>query len=375
MDAFRARSRRLTGSRTRTQGGRVPRIALPLTAVVCSAALAGGCSGSGSGPADSPSQSSGTTRQAAPASGDQLQADYQKVIKDVLPSVVQIQASSELGSGIVYDDKGHIVTNAHVVGNEKKFKVTTSNSETELTATLVYAYPAQDLAVIKLDKVPERLRAARFADSPKVEVGQITLAMGSPLGLSSSVTEGIVSATGRTVSEVREGGGTGATIGNMVQTSAAINPGNSGGALVGLDGKVIGIPTLAAVDPGISGGAAPGIGFAIPSSMVTTVADQVIKNGRVTDSGRAALGITGRTVLGSSYRPDGVAVVDVVDGGAAQKAGIRSGDVITAFGGAGITTMTSLAEELAPHKPGDKVSVTYTRNGAEKTVEVTLGEI
>ncbi|MCX5436872.1 S1C family serine protease [Streptomyces sp. NBC_00063] len=377
MDAFRARSRRLTGSRTRTQGSRVPRIALPLTAVVCSAALAGGCSGSGSGsgPADSPSQTSGTTRQAALASGDQLQADYQKVIKDVLPSVVQIQASSDLGSGIVYDDKGHIVTNAHVVGNEKQFKVTTSNSETELTATLVYAYPAQDLAVIKLDKVPERLRAARFADSPKVEVGQITLAMGSPLGLSSSVTEGIVSATGRTVSEVREGGGTGATIGNMVQTSAAINPGNSGGALVGLDGQVIGIPTLAAVDPGISGGAAPGIGFAIPSSMVTTVADQVIKNGRVTDSGRAALGITGRTVLGSSYRPDGVAVVDVDDGGAAQKAGIRSGDVITEFGGTGITSMTSLAEELAPHKPGDKVSVTYTRNGAEKTVEVTLGEI
>ncbi|WP_406319714.1 S1C family serine protease [Streptomyces sp. NBC_00118] len=348
-----------------------------MTAVACSAALAGGCSGSGSGsgPADSPSQTSGTTRQAALASGDQLQADYQKVIKDVLPSVVQIQASSDLGSGIVYDDKGHIVTNAHVVGNEKKFKVTTSNSETELTATLVYAYPAQDLAVIKLDKVPERLRAARFADSPKVEVGQITLAMGSPLGLSSSVTEGIVSATGRTVSEVREGGGTGATIGNMVQTSAAINPGNSGGALVGLDGQVIGIPTLAAVDPGISGGAAPGIGFAIPSSMVTTVADQVIKNGRVTDSGRAALGITGRTVLGSSYRPDGVAVVDVDDGGAAQKAGIRSGDVITEFGGTGITSMTSLAEELAPHKPGDKVSVTYTRNGAEKTVEVTLGEI
>ncbi|MFH8730286.1 MULTISPECIES: S1C family serine protease [unclassified Streptomyces] len=347
-----------------------------MTAVVCSLVLVGGCSGDdSSGPSDPSTKPSATTEQAAPASGNALQADYQKVIKDVLPSVVQIQASSEQGSGIVYDDKGHVVTNAHVVGNEKTFKVTTSNSETELTATLVYAYPEQDLAVIKLDKVAEGLKPARFADSSKVEVGQITLAMGSPLGLSSSVTQGIVSATGRTVSENREAGGTGATIGNMVQTSAAINPGNSGGALVNLDGQVVGIPTLAATDPNMRGGAAPGIGFAIPSSMVTTVADQVIKKGKVTDSGRAALGITGRTVLGSSYQPDGVAVVDVDDGGAAQKAGIQSGDVITQFGDTDVNTMVSLAEELAARKPGDKVSVAYLRNGAAQTAEVTLGEM
>ncbi|MER7201249.1 signal protein PDZ [Streptomyces sp. CB01635] len=383
MDPFRARSRArsLSGSRTRarpTRSGRarVLRLALPLTAVVCSLALVGGCSGDDSaGPSDPSTKPSATTEQAALASGNALQADYQKVIKDVLPSVVQIQASSEQGSGIVYDDKGHVVTNAHVVGDEKTFKVTTSNSETELTATLVYAYPEQDLAVIKLDKVAEGLKPARFADSSKVEVGQITLAMGSPLGLSSSVTQGIVSATGRTVSENREAGGTGATIGNMVQTSAAINPGNSGGALVNLDGQVVGIPTLAATDPNMSGGAAPGIGFAIPSSMVSTVADQVIKKGKVTDSGRAALGITGRTVLGSSYQPDGVAVVDVDDGGAAQKAGIQSGDVITQVGDTDVNTMVSLAEELAADKPGDKVSVAYLRNGAAMTAEVTLGEM
>jgi S1-C subfamily serine protease len=383
MDPFRARSRArsLSGSRTRTRAtrsgrARVLRLALPLTAVVCSVALVGGCSGSDSpGPSDASAKPSGTTKQAAPASGNDLQGDYQKVIKDVLPSVVQIQAASDLGSGIVYDDKGHIVTNAHVVGDGKTFKVTTSNSETELTATLVYAYPEQDLAVVKLDKVPEGLKPARFADSSKVEVGQITLAMGSPLGLSSSVTQGIVSATGRTVSENREDGGTGATIGNMVQTSAAINPGNSGGALVNLDGQVVGIPTLAATDPNMGGGAAPGIGFAIPSSLVTTVAGQVVKKGKVTDSGRAALGITGRTVLGSSYQPDGVAVVDVNDGGAAQKAGIQSGDIITQINGTHVTTMVALAEQLAALKPGDKVSVAYTRNGAENTVEVTLGEI
>ncbi|MFC5783942.1 MULTISPECIES: trypsin-like peptidase domain-containing protein [Streptomyces] len=381
MDVFRARPRSLTGSRTRTRAtrsrrARVVRFALPLTAVVCSVALAGGCSGSdSSGPSGPSTKPSGTTEQAAAVSGNALQADYQKVIRDVLPSVVQIQGSSEQGSGIVYDDKGHIVTNAHVVGNEKTFKVTTSNSEIELTATLVYAYPDQDLAVIKLDKVPEGLKPAKFANSSKVEVGQITLAMGSPLGLSSSVTQGIVSATGRTVSENPAGGGTGATIGNMVQTSAAINPGNSGGALVNLDGQVVGIPTLAATDPNMGGGAAPGIGFAIPSSMVTTVAGQVVKTGKVTDSGRAALGITGRTVLGSSYQPDGVAVVDVNDGGAAQKAGIQSGDIITRINGTDVSTMVALAEQLASLKPGDKVSVAYTRNGAENTVEVTLGEI
>jgi S1-C subfamily serine protease len=383
MDAFRARSRArsLSGSRTRTRAtrsgrGRVPRFALPLTAVVCSVALAGGCSGSdSSGPSGPSTKPSGTTEQAAAVSGNALQADYQKVIRDVLPSVVQIQGSAEQGSGIVYDDKGHIVTNAHVVGNEKTFKVTTSNSEIELTATLVYAYPDQDLAVIKLDKMPEGLKPAKFANSSKVEVGQITLAMGSPLGLSSSVTQGIVSATGRTVTENPAGGGTGATIGNMVQTSAAINPGNSGGALVNLDGQVVGIPTLAATDPNMGGGAAPGIGFAIPSSLVTTVAGQVVKKGKVTDSGRAALGITSRTVLGSSYQPDGVAVVDVNDGGAAQKAGIQSGDIITQINGTDVPTMVALAEQLAALKPGDKVSVAYTRNGAENTVEVTLGEI
>jgi S1-C subfamily serine protease len=155
-------------------------------------------------------------------------------------------------------------------------------------------------------------------------VGRIVLAMGSPLGLSSSVTQGIVSATGRTVSESGDEGGTGATIATMVQTSAAINPGSSGGALVNLDGQVIGIPTLAAVDPTFGDSAAPGTGFAIPASMVRTVADQIIRDGKVTDSGRAALGITGRTVVKAGFRAAGVAVAVVEDGDA--------GDVITKLG-------------------------------------------
>ncbi|WAL95072.1 S1C family serine protease [Streptomyces sp. Je 1-369] len=346
----------------------------PAASVACVAALAalvlvGGCSSSGS------SDSGRSTTQAAPAAASDLQDDYQKVIKDVLPSVVQIDASEGLGSGVVYDDKGHIVTNAHVVGKEKRFKVTTATGEQALTADLVASYPEQDLAVIKLSDVPDGLKAAEFGDSTKAEVGQIVLAMGSPLGLSSSVTQGIVSATGRTVSEGRSGGGTGATIANMVQTSAAINPGNSGGALVDLDGKVIGIPTLAASDPQMGDSAAPGIGFAIPSSMVKTVADQIVRSGKVTDSGRAALGITGRTVLGDDYRPAGVAVVEAPEGGPAAKAGLAAGDIITRLGDDGISTINSLSEALASDKPGQKTKVTYVRDGDEKTADVTLGEI
>jgi putative serine protease PepD len=349
------------------------RLLAAAAALCCCLSLVSGCSGSGDGDG-STARTEQAGQAAVPMAADDLQDDYQKVIKDVLPSVVQIQAGNDLGSGVVYDDQGHIVTNAHVVGNEKTFQVSTAGSEDTLTARLVYSYPEQDLAVIKLAKVPAGLKAAAFADSSKAEVGQIVLAMGSPLGLSSSVTQGIVSATGRTVTEGRAGGGTGATIGNMLQTSAAINPGNSGGALVNLDGQVVGIPTLAATDPDLGGSAAPGIGFAIPSSMVKTVAGQIIKHGKVTDSGRAALNITGRTVVNADYQAAGVAVVEVKSGGAADKAGIEPGDIITRLGDTDVTTITSLAEALAAEKPGDRTSVTYTRNGSEKKTDVTLGE-
>ncbi|MFJ3584034.1 S1C family serine protease [Streptomyces sp. NPDC090127] len=348
---------------------RARRLLLPLTAGACAVALAGGCS---SGDAQRPESS---TQAAAPVSPNDLQDDYRSVIKDVLPSVVQIDAGASLGSGVVYDGDGHIVTNAHVVGEEKTFRVTAATGKEPMAAKLVATYPEQDLAVVRLDSVPEGLKPATFGDSATVDMGHIVLAMGSPLGLSGSVTQGIVSATGRTVSEGRTGGGTGATIGNMVQTSAAINPGNSGGALVNLDGQVIGIPTLAATDPEIGGGAAPGIGFAIPASMVRTVADQIIKDGKVTDSGRAALNITGRTVLDDAYEPAGVAVVEAPANGAAGKAGIRPGDVIVRIGDAAVTTITTLQEALASMKPGDRVSVGYERGGTEAKAEATLGEI
>ncbi|MGW4897798.1 S1C family serine protease [Kitasatospora sp. NPDC004240] len=316
-----------------------------------------------------------TAAATQPGGPNQLQDAYQRVIGDVLPSVVQITTGGGLGSGIVYDDKGDIVTNAHVVGTATTFTVTLANSTRALDATLVASYPDSDLAVIRLSSPPGGLKPVKFADSGKVQLGQITLAMGSPLGLSSSVTQGIVSATGRTVTEPEGGGSPGATIGNMVQTSAAINPGNSGGALVNLDGQVIGINTLAATDPEGSGGAAPGIGFAIPAATVTSIADQLIKDGKVTNTGRAALGITARTYLDAQYRPAGAVVISATAGGPAASAGLQSGDVITKIGDTPVDSLISLTTALAPLAPGDKVTVTYTRDGQSRTAEVTLGTL
>ncbi|MEV4923708.1 S1C family serine protease [Streptomyces roseoverticillatus] len=350
------------------------RVALLVTAVVCAAALTAGCSTTSPRPSQkAPPAASGAPT--VPGSAGDLQAAYEKVVKDVLPSVVQITAGDSLGSGVVYDDKGNIVTNAHVVGSAQTFKVTLATGGGAVGARLVSSYPDQDLAVVRLDDVPKTLKPATLGDSTKVEVGQIVLAMGNPLGLSSSVTQGIVSAVGRTVSEGRAGGGTGATIANMVQTSAAINPGNSGGALVNLAGQVIGIPTLAATDPELGQGAAPGIGFAIPAATVRTIAGQIVRNGRVTDSGRAALGITARTIVGPDFTPAGVEVVSVNQNGPADRAGLRAGDVITRVGKSDITTMQSLSEALAGLKPGDRTEVSYNRNGDTRATIVTLGEI
>ncbi|MFC5663532.1 S1C family serine protease [Kitasatospora misakiensis] len=351
-------------------------------AVLTALAVAGCSSGSSSSSSSSsvvsssPSSAGGSASSSAgPGGSNQLQADYQKVIKNVLPSVVQITTASDLGSGIVYDDKGDIVTNAHVVGTATTFTVTLAGSTKPLDATLVAAYPDSDLAVIKLSNPPSALRPAAFGDSTKVELGQITLAMGSPLGLASSVTQGIVSATGRTVTEPRGGGSPGAVIGNMVQTSAAINPGNSGGALVNLDGQVIGINTLAATEPEANGAAAPGIGFAIPASTVTSIADQLIKDGKVTNSGRAALGITARNYFDQNFRPAGAVVVAVVAGGPADAAGIRPEDVITKIGDTPVDSLNSLTSALASLAPGSKATVTYSRGGTSASADVTLGTL
>jgi putative serine protease PepD len=304
-----------------------------------------------------------------------LEDAYERVIKQVLPSIVQINTKVGLGSGIVYDSAGHIITNAHVVGQATTMNVTLATGSATRNATLVKTFGGGDLAVIKVDD-PSGLTPAKFGDSSKLRVGQFVLAMGNPLGLSSSVTDGIVSALGRTVSEPENPGSPGATISGAIQTSAAINPGNSGGALVDLSGQVIGIPTLAATDPDLGGGAAPGIGFAIPSNTVTDIATQIIRDGKVTNSHRAALGIRGSTVIGADGQPTGAGVAKVDRGSAAEKAGIKAGDVIISVNGQQTSSMSALAEVLTALKPGQQAKVELVRtNGSTVTVTVTLGTL
>ncbi len=304
-----------------------------------------------------------------------MQSQYENVVKAVLPSVVQISTDSGEGSGVVYDNQGDIVTNAHVVAGAKSLKVTPASGGKQLDASLVGSFITDDLAVVKV--TGSNLPPATFGDSTKLQVGQIVMAMGNPLGLSGSVSQGIVSALGRTITTQREGSFPGATTTDSIQTTAAINPGNSGGALADLGGRVVGIPSSAASDPQI-GGAAVGIGFAIPSGIVSNIAPQLIKNGKVTNSGRAALGVTVRnTVDLQTGEPNGVDVVSVTKGGAAEKAGIVAGDVITAVNGTAVRTQSELSEVLAGFKPGQAVKVTYKQpnNGGSKTVDVTLGEL
>ncbi|MFC4531654.1 S1C family serine protease [Sphaerisporangium dianthi] len=300
---------------------------------------------------------------------------YERVIAQVLPSIVQINTSGGLGSGIVYDTQGHIVTNAHVVGKSKTFEVTLATGGKPRKADLVSSYPLGDLAVIR---VTDRtgLTPATFGDSNRLKVGQMVLAMGNPLGLSGSVTNGIISALGRTVTEPQGEGSPGATITNAIQTSASINPGNSGGALTNLRGEVIGVPTLAAINPDLGGGAAPGIGFAIPSSTAKDVAEQIIRHGKVTNTRRAALGVRVNTVVDSEGRPVGVGVAQVDPGGGAAKAGIKPGDVISSVDGKPTPTAAALSEVLAGLKPGTRTNVEiHHPNGKTATVTVTLGTL
>ncbi len=226
------------------------------------AALAAGC-----GSAASTGDRISTVRVASGDEASSLQQRFVSIVKAVSPEVVQIRTPVALGSGVVFDTRGDVVTNAHVVGNATRFVVTLASGDGH-PATLLGTDAAMDLAVIRI--AGARPRPATFANSAHVEVGDLTLAIGNPLGLRSSVTEGIVSAVGRSVPETDS-----VTLSSVIQTSAAINPGNSGGALVDLSGHVIGIPTLAALDPEM-GGEAPGIGFAIDSSTVRRTAIRLV---------------------------------------------------------------------------------------------------
>jgi S1-C subfamily serine protease len=325
-----------------------------LLAAVLATGLLFACGLGASSPASSASAAS------TPGS---LQSDYVKLVKDVGPSVVMVETPTGLGSGVIYDAQGDIVTNNHVVAGAQTILVVTSSGH-QYPATLVGTFAPDDLAVVRIQA--SGLHPATFANSSNLQVGDIVMAIGNPLGLQSSVTEGIVSAFRIAMPE-----GNGVTLPSVIQTTAAINPGNSGGALVNLNEQVVGTPTLAATDPQLGGGAAPGIGFAIPSNTVTLIANQLIQTGTVANSGRAALGAQVANTGGH-----GALVSTVVSGGPAAQAGIKSGDIITAIGGQSVTGLQAVADALITLKPGQQVTVNLTHgDGTTATVTVTLGEL
>jgi putative serine protease PepD len=330
-------------------------------AVVAGTIVAAVSLGSGSSSNSAPKTSQARLRPAAAALA--FQSAITAVVHELSPSVVQIQSPSGLGSGVVFDSNGDIVTNNHVVGSSNHGPFTVTAGAHSYDASLVGRFPPDDLAVVRVSGA--HLTPAAFANSGSLDVGDFALAIGNPLGLRSSVTDGIVSAFRQGVSE-----GNGVALPLMIQTSAAINPGNSGGALADLQGRVIGIPTLAATDPELGGSAAPGIGFAIPSNLVKDIATQIIRFGHVVDSHRAYLGVE----IGDT-NGQGVLVQSVTKGGPAAKAGLVSSDVITAVNGHRTPTIDDLTSVVSELKPGTTVSLAIvTQHGAHKTLHLTLGE-
>jgi putative serine protease PepD len=333
------------------------RLVVPLlAALVAGAAVAGVSLATSSGSSSSDASSTTTSVQSG---GLALQNSYVNVVHAVSPSVVLIEDQVGLGSGIVFDSAGDIVTNHHVVAGAKSFMVTTSAGK-RYPAKLVGSFAPDDLAVVKITGAG--LKPATFANSSKLRVGDLAIAIGNPLGLQSSVTNGIVSAFRQATPESST-----VTLPSVIQTSAAINPGNSGGALVDIEGRVIGIPTLGANDPEI-GGSAPGIGFALPSNLVTDIAGQIVKYGKVVNSHRAYLGIR----VGDTT--NGVYVGSVTAGGPAAKAGIHVGDVIVSVGGKTTSSTAVLSAVLAELTPGHSVPVVMrSQDGTKTTVQLTLG--
>jgi S1-C subfamily serine protease len=345
-------------------------------AIVAAAAIGGSGVAVGAAtaaPAASTAVTTSTPATHLPADGGGARAGYADVVRQVLPSVVLISTGEGLGSGVVLDRSGNIVTNAHVAGNASEFKVQVPGDAAPRSARLVGSYPPDDLAVIRVDD-PSGLRPATFGDSAKAQAGDVVLAVGNPLGLSGSVTSGIISATGRVVAEPASDGQAGATLPDAIQTSAPINPGNSGGALVTTAGAVIGIPTLTAAGSQ-SGTQVQGIGFAIPSNLARDIAKQLVTAGKVTNSHRAAIGAQVGTVTGQDGTPAGTGIVTVTGGGPADRAGLRAGDVITAADATPTPDTQALAGVLAAAHPGGQLTLAVTRGPQELTVNLTLGEL
>ena len=307
----------------------------------------------------------------SPAQNGTVSAAAAKIEPSLVTIAVQSGGSGGIGSGVVLDKDGHILTNNHVIAAAAQGgEITvTFHSGATATAKIIGTSESNDLAVIKVDGVSD-LNPATFAKSSELTVGQTVVAAGAPLGLSESVTSGIVSNTAR---PVRSGNNNDAVY-LAVQTDAAINPGNSGGPLVDLNGAVVGInSSIASTSSGADGGQPGniGIGFAIPSDVVARVAGELITTGKSTN---AALGVTLAGSDSELSTATGVSLQQVVSGGAAEKAGLRAGDVLTKINDFHTTTPDGLIAATRFYAPGTTVSITFIRDsGSPQTAEVTLG--
>jgi putative serine protease PepD len=362
-------------------------------ALLCAVAIAAGLVGGGAGAALTATLDDNGTTATTPASSTSLQGTSSKtstpaadgsveaVAAAVLPSVVSIEVTTAQGggegTGIVLSSDGLILTNNHVVADAASgggsITVTLNDGSTH-AASIVGRDPVTDLAVIKAKGV-SGLTKATLGSSADLAPGEQVVAIGSPLGLQGTVTSGIVSALNR---PVRTGDATGAenasTVIDAIQTDAAINPGNSGGPLVNLRGEVVGInsaiASLGASAVGQSGSI--GLGFSIPIDQARTIAKELIDTG---SASHAQLGVSVRdaSTTGNSTFSDGAAVAAVTAGGAAEKAGLAAGDIITKVGNRSVDSADALIAAIRSHRPGDSVVLTYTHNGTETTSKATLG--
>ena len=285
----------------------------------------------------------------------------------------QTSTATATGSGIIISEDGYILTNNHVVSSSEseayyqvseatKITVKLFDDETEYEAKIVGTDEETDLAVIKIDKTG--LTKAEFADSDSIKVGEFAMAVGSPLGLQSSITCGVVSAVNR---EVTDSDGKTYT---LIQTDAAINAGNSGGALVNSEGKVIGVNTLK-----LTGEDVEGMGFAIPINSTTDITSQLIQYSKVK---RPYIGITGMDLDAQTAKAnnlvEGIYIKDVETFSAAEKGGLKIGDVIIEADGKSVKTMDELNEIKNSHNIGDEMKIKVNRDGEEKELTITLGE-
>lgn len=311
--------------------------------------------------------------QAAPASAPD--GSVQSAAAKVLPSVVKIAVATSqgaaTGSGIVISKDGLIVTNNHVVAGAGAGATITVmlNDGRTVPATVKGTDPLTDLAVIHANATD--LTPATLGASGKLAVGQGVVAIGSPFGLEATVTSGIVSALNRPVTSGDEQQDS-TTVFPAIQTDAAINPGNSGGALIDLAGQVVGINSAikTAGGSGQSEGGNIGLGFAIPIDQAKPIIDELVAKGKAT---HARLGVQVGDAQASDGLTNGARLGEVTSGGAADKAGLQSGDVVTTVDGKAIASGDALVAAVRSHRPGDEVKVTFVRDGKTQTVTATLG--